>query len=124
MKEDRLLTLKDWIESFWNFQEEELEYFNNLIDKTSSLDLEKVLMEIKERMKVRKAYYQIYKHLNWKDLPCKDLIWIESKLNEIIKREEFITNLVGKFLDLLSSIYSCSKEEKEGFNFEKSSILH
>lgn len=123
MNEDRLLTLKDWIESFWNFQEEDLKYFNSLIEKNSSFDPEKVLTNLKERMKIRKAYYQIYKYLNWKDLSCQDLVWVESKLNEILKREEIITNLIGNLLDVLGKFLNLL-EEKDNFYFEKSSILH
>lgn len=121
MKDDRLLTLKDWIESFWNFQEEELKYLHNLIEKSSSLNLERILNELKERMKIRKAYYQIYKYLNWKDLPCKDLLWVESKLNEILQREEVIANLIEKFLDVLNNFYNLS-EEKKNFDWEKTSF--
>lgn len=123
MKEDRLLTLKDWIKSFWNFQEEDLEYFNILVENNISIDPEEILTKLKERMKIRKAYYQIYKYLNWKDLSCEDLIWVESKLNEIIKREEFITNLIGKLLEALSKFYNFLEDEKN-LNFEKSLFFH
>ncbi len=123
MNEDRLLTIKDWIESFWNFQEEDLKYFNNLIEKKNSFNPEKILIDLKERMKVRKAYYQIYKYLNWKDLSSQDLIWIEKKLNEILKREEFITHLIGKLLDLLTKVFELP-EDKNYLYFEKPFIFH
>ena len=103
MKEyDKIVSLKDWINSFWNFQEEDLKYFQSLITKKSPLDPEEIINNIKERFQTRKAFYQIYKHLPRKDLSITDLEWAEQKLAEIVYREELITNLVNKILDFLT----------------------
>jgi len=99
---DKIVSLKDWIDSFWNFQEEDLQYLQNLITKKIPFDPEEIINNIKERFKIRKAFYQIYKHLPRKDLSLKDLEWAEQKLAEILYREELITDLTNKILDLLT----------------------
>lgn len=99
---DKIVSLKDWINSFWNFQEEDLQYLQNLIVKKKPLDPEEIINNIKERFKTRKAFYQIYKHLPRKELSVKDLEWAEQKLAEILYREELITDLTNKILDLLT----------------------
>ncbi len=104
---DRVVSLKDWIDSFWNFQEEDLQYLQNLIVKKAPLDPEEIVNKIKERIKARKAFYQIYKHLPRKDLSAKDLEWAEQKLAEILYREELITSLTYKLLDLLTFFIEC-----------------
>lgn len=99
---DKIVSLKDWIDSFWNFQEEDLQYLQNLIVKKKPLDPEEIINNIKERFKTRKAFYQIYKHLPRKELSVKDLEWAEQKLAEILYREELITDLTNKILDILT----------------------
>jgi len=103
MKEcDKIVNLKDWINSFWDFQEEDLKYFQSLITKKLPLDPEEIINNIKERFQTRKAFYQIYKHLPRKELSITDLEWTEQKLAEIIYREELITDLINKILDFLT----------------------
>jgi len=99
---DKIVSLKDWIDSFWNFQEEDLQYLQSLITKKIPFNPEEIINNIKERFKTRKAFYQIYKHLPRNDLSLKDLEWAEQKLAEILYREELITNLTNKILDLLT----------------------
>jgi len=99
---DKIVSLKDWIDSFWNFQEEDLKYFQNLITKKIPFDPEEILKNIKERMQTRRAFYQIYKYLPKRDLSLAELEWAEQKLTEIIYREELITNLINKILELLT----------------------
>jgi hypothetical protein len=99
---DKIVSLKDWINSFWNFQEEDLKYFQNLITKKIPFDPEEILKNIKERMQTRRAFYQIYKYLPKRDLSLAELEWAEQKLTEIIYREELITNLINKILELLT----------------------
>jgi len=99
---DRILDLKDWIESFWIFQEEDLKYFQDLINKKIPFDPEEVLKSIKERMNQRRAFYQIYKHLPKKELSLPELEWAEQKLVQIVYREELITTMVNKILEILS----------------------
>lgn len=101
-KTDKIVSLKDWINSFWAFQEEDLQYLQKLIIKKTPLDPEEVINNIKERFKTRKAFYQIYKHLLKKDLSINELEWAEQKLAEILCREELITNLTNQILDLLT----------------------
>lgn len=99
---DKIVSLKDWIDSFWNFQEEDLQYLQSLITKKIPFNPEEIINNIKERFKTRRAFYQIYKHLPRNDLSLKDLEWAEQKLAEILYREELITNLTNKILDLLT----------------------
>ncbi|MCD6489744.1 MAG: hypothetical protein J7K20_03340 [Thermodesulfobacterium sp.] len=101
-KVDKIVSLKDWINSFWNFQEEDIQYLQNLIVKKVPLDPEEVINNIKERVKTRKAFYQIYKYLPRKDLSVRDLEWAEQKFAEILYREELITDLTNKILDILT----------------------
>ncbi len=104
---DKIVSLKDWIDSFWNFQEEDLQYLQNLLVKKNPLDPEDIINNIKERIKTRKAFYQIYRHLPKKELSVKDLEWAEQKLAEILYREELITSLTYKLLDLLTFFIEC-----------------
>jgi len=106
---DKIVSLKDWINSFWNFQEEDIQYLQNLIVKKIPLDPEEVINNIKERFKTRKAFYQIYKHLPRKDLSVRDLEWAEQKLAEILYREELITDLTNKILDILTFFVESEK---------------
>jgi len=76
---DKIVNLKDWINSFWNFQEEDLQYLQNLIIRKLPLDPEEIINNLRERIKTRKAFYQIYKYLPRKDLSAKDLEWAEQK---------------------------------------------
>jgi predicted transcriptional regulator len=106
---DKVVNLKDWINSFWNFQEEDLQYLQNLIIRKLPLDPEEIINNLKERIKTRKAFYQIYKYLPRKDLSVKDLEWAEQKLAEIIYREDLITELTNKILDLLTLFVESEK---------------
>ncbi|PMP94963.1 MAG: hypothetical protein C0169_05915 [Thermodesulfobacterium geofontis] len=99
---DKIVSLKDWINSFWDFQKEDLQYLQDLIIKNTPFDPEEIINSLRERFKKRRAFYQIYKHLPNKDLSVNDLEWAEKKLKEIIYREELITDLVNKILDLLT----------------------
>ncbi|PMP67889.1 MAG: hypothetical protein C0190_02385 [Thermodesulfobacterium geofontis] len=99
---DKIVSLKDWINSFWDFQKEDLQYLQDLIIKNTPFDPEEIINSLRERFKKRRAFYQIYKHLPNKDLSVNDLEWAEKKLKEIIYREELITELVNKILDLLT----------------------
>lgn len=104
-----IVNLKDWINSFWNFQEEDLQYLQNLILKKIPLDPEEIINNLKERSKMRRAFYQIYKHLPKKDLSINDLEWAEQKLAEILHREELITNLINKILNILELFLESEK---------------
>uniref|UniRef100_A0A7V5XFM5 Uncharacterized protein n=1 Tax=Thermodesulfobacterium geofontis TaxID=1295609 RepID=A0A7V5XFM5_9BACT len=106
---DKIVNLKDWINSFWNFQEEDLQYLQNLIIRKLPLDPEEIINNLRERIKTRKAFYQIYKYLPRKDLSAKDLEWAEQKLAEIIYREDLITELTNKILDLLTFFVESEK---------------
>jgi predicted transcriptional regulator len=106
---NKVVDLKDWINAFWNFQEEDLQYLQNLIIKKTPLNPEEIINKLKERIKTRKAFYQIYKHLPKKDLSAKDLEWAEKKLAEIIYREDLITELTNKILDLLTFFVESEK---------------
>jgi len=99
--QDKLITVEDWIESFWNFQEEDFKYFQQIISNFNSFDPEEVLKNIKERMKARKIFYQIYKYLPSYEFNLNNLDYFQKKLNQIIYREEMITDMISKILDLL-----------------------
>ncbi len=119
---DKILSLKDWIISFWDFQEEDLNFFKNLLNEESIPNIEKILEVLKKRMELRRAYYQIYKYLSWRDLPLSELEWVEKKLTEILKREEIITEMINKFLDFLSYLADGCMEEE--FISQRPRILH
>ncbi len=123
---DKIVSLKDWIDSFWNFQEQDLKYFKNLISKKNPFDPEEILLNIKERIQARKAFYQIYKYLPRKDLTLEELEWAEQKLAEIIIREELITDLINKTLEILTVLidYDYSKSINISEVIPNSFILH
>jgi hypothetical protein len=120
---DKILSLKDWIDSFWHFQEEDLNFFKNLLTRGKLPNVEEILKTLKERMQLRRAYYQIYKHLSWRDLPLTELEWVERKLTEILKREEIITEMIDKFLDFLTYLTN-GCEGEEFISSHRPRILH
>lgn len=109
---DKVLSLKDWIESFLVFQEEDFQFFQDLLNKKIPFDPENILLKIKNRMDTRKAFYQLYKYLPWEDLSINERKMIEKKLYKILYREELITEFVTKLLEALTYlIYSESSTE-------------
>lgn len=101
---DSLLTLKDWVESFWEFQEEDLKFFSEDL-KENLLDPKAFIKELRNRMQTRRAYYRIFKHLSWRDVPTQELPWVFQKLDEILERETIITNAIEKVLEIFSGIF-------------------
>ena len=121
---DRIVSLKDWIDSFWNFQEEDIKYFQDLISKKVPLDPGKILNDLRERMQMRKIFYQIYKYLPKKDIAVHEAEWAEQKLMQIVYREELITNMVNKILEILSIIIEPDIEPEMSHFNEDNFILH
>ncbi|MFN3921933.1 MAG: hypothetical protein ACK4K4_06005 [Caldimicrobium sp.] len=113
-EKDSILTIKDWIESFWDFQEEDLKLFMKDF-REKFKDPKAFISEIKNRIQTRKAFYKIFKHLSIKDIPAEELPFIERKLEEILAREAFITENMEKILEIFSSLFSeeCLEDLKE-----------
>ncbi|RKX59522.1 MAG: hypothetical protein DRP29_04420 [Thermodesulfobacteriota bacterium] len=109
---DRVLSLKDWIESFLVFQEEDFQFFQDLLNKKIPFDPENILLKIKNRMDTRKVFYQLYKYLPWEELSMNERKMVEKKLYKILYREELITEFITKLLEALTYlIYSESSTE-------------
>ena len=126
-KTDRVLSLKDWVESFWAFQEEDFSFFQELLQKKRIFDPEGILQTIKHRMKARKAFYQFYKYLSWKDVPANEVEDIKKRVEEVLYREELITEMVNKLLEVLSLLVESPEDGlffKEIPPQEKHTILH
>lgn len=102
--QDKILTIEDWVESFWKFQEEDFRYFQEIATNFNSLDPEEVLKNIKERMKTRKIFYQIYKYLPKHEIDINSSLYLQERINQIIHREELITEMINKILDFLSTL--------------------
>ncbi|BAU22640.1 hypothetical protein THC_0240 [Caldimicrobium thiodismutans] len=103
-EKDMILTLKDWIKSFWELQEDDIRFF--LEDfKELMRDPKALLDELKFRMKRRRAFYNIFKHLSWRDLPVKELDWVQQKMDELLARESLITETVNKILNIMSEVF-------------------
>ena len=49
---DKILSLKDWIDSFWHFQEEDLNFFKNLLTRGKLPNVEEILKTLKERYNI------------------------------------------------------------------------
>lgn len=125
---DKILTLKDWIESFWAFQEEDIRFFKEEFSGKIKQPRE-LLVELKERMRMRKAYYKLFKHLSWRDLPKEEWTWVCDKLDEILARENLITETINKILSVISEIFFEGEEELDNSIFklefsEKNIIFH
>lgn len=128
MVEDKVLTLKEWIDSFWKFQEEDLRFFKEEIYQMMKNPRE-LLNELRERMRTRQVYYRLFKHLSWRDLPKEELTWACDRLDEILARETMITEIINKILDFLSEIFFGEDSERELKTFqielqEKPHIFH
>lgn len=104
LPQDKIITIEDWVESFWKFQEEDFRYFQEITTNFNSLDPEEVLKNIKERMKTRKIFYQIYKYLPKHEIDMNSSFYLQERINQIIHREELITEMINKILDLLSTL--------------------
>lgn len=103
---DSLLTIKDWIESFLNFQEEDFQFFKDKEAlKEKLLKPKEFLDHIRKRMEMRKAFYKLFKHVSWNNLTPEDLIWSHQKLDEILEKETLITDLINKVLDVITELY-------------------
>ncbi len=124
---DTLLTIKDWIESFWEFQEEDLKLLTRDL-KESFQDPKGFLSEIKKRIRTRKGFYNIFKHLSLKDIPPEDLPWVEKKLDAILAREAYISENLEKILEIFSSFFTEKEaqpsEEKPFVVSEEKIIFH
>ncbi|MFN3567721.1 MAG: hypothetical protein ACK4UR_02290 [Caldimicrobium sp.] len=106
MKEkDTLLTVKDWINSFWEFQEEDIKFLTEEI-KEKIKDPKNFLIELKQRMQTRKTFYNLFKHLSLRDVSLEEFPWVEKKLEEILEREKLISVTVDNILDIISTFYS------------------
>lgn len=128
MVEDKVLTLREWIESFWKFQEDDLRFFKEEVYQKMKNPRE-LLDELRERMKTRQVYYRLFKHLSWRDLPKEEWTWACDRLDEILARETLITEIINKILELLSDILFGEDSEKDLKTFQvelegKPSIFH
>ncbi len=103
-EKDSLLTLKDWIESFWQFQEEDFKFLLEDL-KEKILDPKAFIKELKNRMQTRRAYYKIFKHLSWRDVPAEELPQVFKKLDEILARETIITQTIEKVVEIFSALF-------------------
>ncbi len=117
MTEDKVLTLKEWIESFWKFQEEDIRFFKEEVYQKIRNPKE-LLNELRERIKTRQAYYGLFRHLSWRDLTKEELSWACDKLDEILARETVITGIINKTLDLISEIFFGEEADKELRNIQ------
>lgn len=103
---DGILTIKDWIESFLHFQEEDFQFFKDKEAlKEKLLKPKEFLDYIRKRMEMRKAFYKLFKHVSWHNLTPEDLIWSHQKLDEILEKETLITDLINKVLDVITELY-------------------
>ncbi len=98
---DTILTLKDWIKSFWELQEEDIRFFLEEF-REKMRDPKALLDELRYRMNRRRAFYSMFRHLSWRDLPPEDLTWVEKKMDELLARESFITETLNKILEIFS----------------------
>jgi hypothetical protein len=111
---DRLLTFEDWIETYWQLQDEDLEFFTqeNLREKFFN-DPKGLLRELSERTRRRKEAFQFFKHLNIRDIPEDKIEEVQRKLDLLALRENLLNDLIGKILELFEIAY-LGKEEREG----------
>lgn len=122
---DTILTIKDWIESFWEFQEEDLKLFmKDLREKVQ--DPKAFISELRNRIQTRKTFYKIFKHLSLKDISPEDLPWVERKLDEILAREAFISENLEKILEIFSSFLSeenCEELKEKTIHISQDRII-
>jgi hypothetical protein len=102
-EKDSILTLKDWIKSFWELQEEDIRFFLEEF-KERMRDPKALLDELKFRMNRRRAFYSMFRHLSWRDLPLEELTWVEKKMDELLARESFITETLNKILEIFDDL--------------------
>lgn len=126
-EKDKVLTLKDWIESFWAFQEEDIRFFKEEL-KEKLKSPQDLLNDLRSRMQTRRVYHNIFKHLSWRDLPPEELNWAYNKLDEIIARENIINDAINRILDVISELYLEEETGKDNssksLDLDKSIIFH
>jgi hypothetical protein len=110
---DRLLTFEDWIDTYWQLQDEDLEFLTqeNLRERFFS-DPKGLLKELRERTRRRKEAFQFFKHLNIRDIPEDKIEEVQRKLDLLALRENLLNDLIGKILELFEIAY-LGKEETE-----------
>uniref|UniRef100_A0A832GN45 Uncharacterized protein n=1 Tax=Caldimicrobium thiodismutans TaxID=1653476 RepID=A0A832GN45_9BACT len=106
---DKILTIKEWIESFWALQEEDIRFFREEF-RGKIKQPKELLEELKERMRRRQVFYKLFKHLSWRDLPKEEWTWVCDKLDEILARENLITETINKILDVVGEIFFGEEE--------------
>jgi len=121
-EKDSLLTIKDWIESFWQFQEEDINFFKEGDLKEKILKPREFLAHIRERMQERRVFYKLFKHVVWGDLTPDEVAWIQAKLDEILARETAITEAINKILEILSELF-LEEDQKEIKEMKESGAL-
>ncbi len=103
MKKDSLLTLKDWIQTLWDIQEEDLKFLSEDV-KALVKNPKELINELRVRMDRHKTLYNLYPFLSWNNLSSQDMEWSLKKLTKLMEREKFITDYVNKILDILTKI--------------------
>lgn len=103
-EKDSVLTIKDWVKSFWELQEDDFRFFLEDFKKLMR-DPKALLRELKLRMNRRKVFYNIFKHLSWRDLPVEEFNWVQNRIDELLARESLITETVNKILDIMSEVF-------------------
>ncbi len=96
----RLCTLKDWLEAFSRKQEEDLKFLLDLLNHPRAS--KEVSRELHNRLRERRLYSSFFKTLSWHQLSPEELAWCEKKMEEILKREEDIKNLLDRLLELFT----------------------
>ncbi|QER42490.1 hypothetical protein F1847_06925 [Thermodesulfobacterium sp. TA1] len=109
--QDKVISLEDWINLFWDFQEEDIKYFQDLVSNNKPFDPGEVLNNIKERVRTRKIFYQFYRYLSKKNFSFDLSGDLEQKLNALFYREEMITKMINKVLEILSVMVGIEEQK-------------
>ena len=94
----RVCTLKDWLEAFYLKQEDDLQFFEDLLAYPRiSKD---VSQEIRRRLDERRQFSSFFKSISWHDLSLEDLQWCEKKMEEILLREDHIKEVLDRLVEV------------------------
>lgn len=108
---DRVLTFEDWIETYLQIQEEDLNFLTN--EKLREMffnDPKGLIEELRARTRRRREAFQFSKHLNIRDIPEAKIEEVQKKLELISLRENLLHDLVSKIIELYELAFYYSQK--------------
>ena len=108
---DKVLTFEDWIETYWQIQDEDFNFLNNKkLGEMFFNDPQGLLEELRARTRRRREAFQFSKYLDIRDIPKERIEEVQKKLELISLRENLLNDLVSKIIELYELAFYYSQK--------------